>query len=490
MSSVLSATAARARATAADMDALLGAPTFRRALEVWVALAGTDTCASREGLVASLVMAIADIDRVLNEQLNRVLHHQRFQELEASWRGLEHLVGNVTKSQDVQIRVLDVSWRELARDFDRAVEFDQSQLFKKVYSDEFGTAGGQPFGALLGDYRVAHRPRPDQAVDDIGALKGVAQVAAAAFAPFLCAAHPSLFGLDHFRELSRPLDFARLFQSQEYLRWNALRETDDARFLGILAPRVLIRAPWRDDVSRSDGFRFREQTSASDLSGYVWANPIYAMGVVLVRAFETTGWLASIRGVERDVASGGLIIGLPSPGFETDRADIASAPPVEVVITDMQEKLLADHGYIAACACPGSPFAAFYSTPSLHSPKGIASEQAKASAKLASMLQYTFCVSRFAHTVKMIGRDRVGSYTNAEDLERLIEEWLRGYAVSNEDASIEIQARQPLRDISVSVREVTGKPGCYSSVIHLRPHFQLDELSTSLKLVTEIAGSR
>jgi type VI secretion system protein ImpD len=490
LSAVLQATAARSKPGAADLDALLGAPHWTRALGVWIELAGLGERPTREALVASLTLAIAELDRSLSAQLNAVLHHPRFQALEASWRGLELLVGRVTARREVRIRVLSVTWRELARDFERAIEFDQSQLFRKVYSDEFGTPGGEPFSVLLGDYQIAHRPRPDQPVDDIGVLKGLAQVAAAAFAPFLTSLHPSLLGLDHFHELSRPLDLARLFQSQEYLRWNSLRESDDARFLGLLGPRVLVRAPWRDDPRRADRFRFREETGASDLTGCLWGNAVYAFGAVLLRAFESTGWLASIRGVERGVETGGLVTHLPALAFEPDSAPHAFVPPVDVVITDLQEKVFADQGLITACACQGSPYVAFYSTPSLHLPKGHTHEQARASSRLASMLQYTFCVSRFAHTIKMIGRDRAGSYTSADELEKLLDRWLRGYSVSNEDAAIEIQARQPLRDIAVSVREIPGKPGSYSSVIHLRPHFQLDELSTSLKLVTEIAGNR
>jgi type VI secretion system protein ImpD len=251
-----------------------------------------------------------------------------------------------------------------------------------------------------------------------------------------------------------------------------------------------MRAPWRDDVRRADGFRYREESSAADLSGLLWSSAVYAFGAVLVRAFESTGWLASIRGVERGVETAGLVTDLPALGFSADSRAHVVAPPVDVVISDLQEKSFADQGLIALSACHGSPYAAFYSTPSLHTPKSLGQDQARASARLASMLQYTFCVSRFAHTIKMIGRDRAGSYTSAEELEKLLDTWLRGYAVSNEDAAIEVQARQPLRDIGVAVREIAGKPGCYSSVIHLRPHFQLDELSTSLKLVTEIAGSR
>ena len=489
-SDVLQATAARDARAAAGLDALLAAAHWERALAVWVELAGLGPGATRAQLLASLTVAIADLDRTLSRQLDAILHHPRFQALESSWRGLEHLVARDATRREVRIRVLSVSWRDLARDFERAVEFDQSQLFKKVYSDEFGTPGGEPFGVLLCDYFIAHRPRPDQPVDDIGVLKGLAQVAAAAFAPAIIALHPSLLGLDHFHELSRPLDLARLFQSQDYLRWNALRESDDARFLGVVAPRVLMRAPWRDDVRRADGFRYREESSAADLSGLLWSSAVYAFGAVLVRAFESTGWLASIRGVERGVETAGLVTDLPALGFSADSRAHVVAPPVDVVISDLQEKSFADQGLIALSACHGSPYAAFYSTPSLHTPKSLSQDQARASARLASMLQYTFCVSRFAHTIKMIGRDRAGSYTSAEELEKLLDTWLRGYAVSNEDAAIEVQARQPLRDIAVAVREIAGKPGCYSSVIHLRPHFQLDELSTSLKLVTEIAGSR
>ncbi|MEO6707940.1 MAG: type VI secretion system contractile sheath large subunit, partial [Planctomycetota bacterium] len=417
-------------------------------------------------------------------------HHPRFQALEASWRGLDYLIDQSAGVENVKIRVLAVSWREIARDLERAIEFDQSQLFRKVYSEEFGTPGGEPFGVLLGDYEVAHRPRAGSGIDDVTVLKGVAAVAAAAFAPFIAAVHPSLFGLDSFADLERSFDIARVFQSADYVRWNSLREIDDSRFLGLTLPRVLIRRPWRDDPRRSDGFRFHEETSQADGSGRLWTNACYAFGAVLLRSFAQSGWLASIRGAERGIEGGGLITGLVAASASTDEPGIVPLPATEVVITDMLEKALADMGFAAVSTLAGTSYGAFYSTPSIQQPRAMDQAEAKVNAKLSAMLPYILCTSRFAHAIKMIGRDRQGSFIDAEGLQTYISTWIRDFVINDDDASSEMQARKPLREASVSVRDVPGKPGAYYSVIHLRPHFQLDDMSTSLKLVTEIVADR
>ncbi len=493
LESVLTATLARGQAkpTRADwLERVVREPSITRSLALWITAVHGGAIPEREELSAPLRRMIADIDRLVSEQLCAVLHHPRFQALEASWRGLDYLVDQSVGAQNVKIRILSVTWRELGRDLERAIEFDQSQLFRKVYSDEFGTAGGEPFGVLLGDYEVAHRPRPGSTVDDVTVLKGVAAVAAAAFAPFIAAVHPSLFGLDSFSDLERPFDLARVFQSPDYTRWNSLREIEEARFVGLTLPRILIRRPWRDDPRRNDGFRFREETSRPDGSERLWANACYAFGAVLLRSFAESGWLASIRGVERGIEGGGLVTGLFRGWSPTDAPGIVPLPPTEVVITDMQEKSLADMGFAALCALPGSSYAAFYSTPAIQQPRALDNPEARINAKLSAMLPYMFCTSRFAHSIKMIGRDRQGSFVDAEGLQDYISAWIADYVISSDDASSELQASKPLREAKVTVREVPGRPGAYYSVIHLRPHFQLDDMSTSLKLVTEIVADR
>ena len=490
LSAALASTAERRAEPRAVLECVRAEPSPTRALALWVLGVHGGRTPPRERLTSELLRTIAALDRALSTQLCALLHHPRFQALEASWRGLEYLVDQSAGVDNVKVRVLGATWRELARDFERAIEFDQSQVFRKVYSDEFGTPGGEPFGVLLGDYYVAHRPHGEQPVDDIGVLQGIAQVAAAAFAPFVAAAHPVLFGLDSFVELERPFDLARVFATPEYVRWNALREREDARFMGLVLPRIAIRRPWSDDPRRPDGFRFREESGAPDLRETLWANGCYALGAVLLRAFAQSGWLAAIRGVERGVEGGGLVVGLPQQWAPTDDPGVVPLPPTDVVVTDMLEKSLSDLGLMALCHCSGTPWAAFYSTPSLQQPHAYEKPEARVNAKLSAMLQYIFCTARFAHYVKMIGRDRQGSFSDAEALQRYLISWLEQYSITDDDAASETQARRPLREASVSVRDVPGKPGAYYSVIQLRPHFQLDDLTTSLKLVTEIVADR
>lgn len=484
LDSVLGAT--EKEADPGRMDRFLGTVSSWDSLSVWLTLSVGDPLPDREEILERLTIDIGTIDRLLNEQLNAVLHHPVLQKLEAAWRGLNYLVGEIGPGDNVKVRVLDISWREVARDIERAIEFDQSQLFRKVYSAEFGSPGGEPFGVLLGDYYVAHRPRPDQKVDDVRVLRGVAQVAAAAFAPFVAGAHPALFGDDDFGDLGRLVDLERVFRQKEYIAWNALRASDDARFVGVALPRVLMRRPYEYSPSRVDGFPFREDHSAQDRSGYLWGNPCFAFGAVLVRAYAESAWLAGIRGVERGAPGGGLVTGLPGESFATDRRGVAPKPCTEFIITDSQEKLYGDLGFLPLCHAPGTSMAVFYGTQTLQSAKNYDEVAARANARLSAMMQYVLCVSRFAHYIKVICRDLTGSYATAGEVETLLNDWLRNYATSSEEDSSERQAQFPLREGSVSVREVAGRPGVYTSVIHLRPHFQLDQMTASVKLVTEV----
>lgn len=461
-----------------------------QAIVGWMALDVGDPVPERREVAARLTIDIAAIDRLLCAQVNAILHAPDLQRLEAAWRGVDYLVGQAQQADGVLVRLLDVNWRTLARDLDRAIEFDQSVLFRKVYSDEFGTPGGQPFGILLGDYYVAHRPRPDQPVDDTRALRSIAQVAAAAFAPFVAGAHASLFGLDSMRGLGRRIDLQRVFSQVEYTTWNAMRDLEDARFLALTLPRVLMRSPWRHDARRADGFRFEEDVSDPSGSDYLWGNACFAFGGVVIRAFDRSGWFGDIRGVEEGQEGGGLVTDLPVIDFGSQASGTALRPSTEVVVTDAQERALSDLGLISLCACKDLPWAAFYATPSLQRPPRFDDADAWANAKLSAMLQYMLCTARIAHYLKMMCRDRSGSYDSAADIERSIGDWLFKLSVSSEDADPEAQAKYPLADSGISVREVPGKPGCFASVIHLRPHFQLDQMSSSIRLTTEILTSR
>lgn len=443
---------------------------------------------------AALLLArdMAQIDALLNEQVNAIIHHERFRRLEGSWRGLLYLVDQSylvrdREAQDVKIRVLDVSWKALARDLERAIEFDQSQFWKKVYDEEFGAPGGEPYGALLGDYEVAHRPRAGHTVQDLDALTAISHVAAAAFAPFVVGASPALLGLDRFADLERPIDLERTFAQVEYARWKSLRKGEDSRYVGIVLPRVLARLPYRDDVARADGFRFEEQVDDPDGTGYVWTTAVYAFGSVLIRSFAESGWLASIRGVPEGGQGGGVVNGLSVHSFATDRLDVATKYSTDVLVTDEFEKELSDHGLIALCPLKYTTLSAFYGNTSIQLPERYDDDVADANARMSAMLQYMFCCGQFAHYIKVLGRDRIGSMKTATECQNALHDWLMQYTTANDGASLATKARYPLREALVQVREVPGKPGVYSCVVHLKPHFQLDQAVSAVKIVTELS---
>ena len=456
------------------------------ALVEWLDLSARERLPTREEISDQLCVSIALIDRRIAAQLDAVLHAPEFQRLEASWRGLHYLTEVVEEDAHILVRVLCASWRELVKDLDRAIDFDQSQVFRKVYTEEFGTPGGQPYGMLLADYELRHRPAPGHPTDDLRALRSLQAVAAASFAPLIAAIHPAFMGLDGFRDLERPINIERIFTQVEYTQWNSTRQEEDARFVGLTLPRVLARLPYRDDSTRADGFCYEEDVSGSDGGAYLWGTAVYAFGAVTLRAFAESGWLAGIRGVERDIEGGGMVTGLPLDEFETDGRGRVLKCSTDVVITDNREKELADLGFIPLCHCHGTGLSAFYSNQSIQQPKRYDDPAATVNAKLSAMLQYMLCVSRFAHYIKVIGRDKIGAFATAEECEHYLNNWLVDYSTSNEDASAELQSKYPLREASVKIREVPGKPGVFSSVIHLRPHFQLDQMSSSVKLVTEL----
>lgn len=458
-------------------QALAGADPWRELL-VWLFRRPR----SRRRLMDELDRAIAEIDRRLNAQLNAILHHPGFQKIEASWRGLAFLVDSVAGESQIKIRVLTLPWPELVRDLDRAIEFDQSQFFNKIYSEEFGSPGGEPFGVILGDYAFSHR-----VAADMEAIESLSHVAAAAFAPMVMGTHPSMFGVDSFADLGPPVDLPRIFRQTEYLKWRAFRESEDARFVGLVLPRVLMRTPYREVVSRVDGFCFHERVAGPDGSRYLWGNAVYALGKVLVRAFGESGWLASIQGVERGVESGGLVTGLPLTDFATDAPGVASKYSTDVMITDGDEKTLGELGFMPLSHCKDTPWSAFYGSASVQQPKMYDELSATVNARLSSMLQYMFCVARFAHYLKVIGRDRVGSFATAQEVQYDLQRWLIGYTIDDDEATTLAKAKAPLREGRVEVREQPGKPGRYYCVMHLRPHFQLDQVVTAVKLVTEIS---
>jgi type VI secretion system protein ImpC len=419
---------------------------------------------------------IAQIDHLVSIQLNEVLHHQAFQKLEGSWRGLKYVMDQSETSDKLKIKILNVTKKELLRDLQRAPEFDQSALFKKVYEEEFGVFGGAPFAALVGDYEFNRGP------EDVELLEKVSNVAAAAHAPFLTAASPEMLNLESFTTLDAPRDVAKIFDSSEYAKWKSFRASDDSRYVGLCLPHVLMRLPYGRDGIQIDGFNYEEGVDGSDHSKYLWGNAAYALGARLTGAFAKYGWCAAIRGVE----GGGLVEGLPTHNFTTDSGDVALKCPTEVPITDRREKELADQGFVPLVHCKGTDYAAFFSVQSAQKQKMYDSESANANARLSTQLPYIFAISRFAHYLKAMMRDKIGSFMERSDCERFLNRWIQNYVVGNDDISPATKAKYPLRDAKIEVMEVPGKPGVYRAVAFLRPHFQLDELSVSLRLVAEI----
>ncbi len=430
---------------------------------------------------------IAAIDRALTAQVNAVLHHPDFQALEARWRGLAQLTAGAAAATGVKVKVLSVSWRELGRDMERAVEFDQSRLFELVYGQEFGMPGGEPYGLLIGDYAVGHRAEGPDRPDDVGALRALGGVAAAAFAPLLVQARPELLQLDGFAELDALPELSGVFESADFIRWQALRAWEDSRFLGVLAPRVLMRPPLRaHDRRRIDGFMFEETVSASGAE-LLWGNPAFAFAGVVVRAFARSGWFADLRGAPQDEEGGGLVTDLPTPSFGTDRPGLAAQPPVEVRLTGAQERALSDHGLVPVGCAPATPWPVFNANPSLHRPPRSRDRGADENARLAAMLQYVLCASRFAHYLKVMMRDRVGSLGGAPAIEAMVGAWLARHCLGSDDAPAELKARFPLRSASVEVRELPGRPGVLGCLLRLQPHFQLDDVTASFQLVAEVS---
>lgn len=419
---------------------------------------------------------IAQIDHLLSIQVNEIMHHASFQKLEASWRGLKYLLDQSETNDKLKIKVLNVSKRELLKDLQRAPEFDQSALFKKVYEEEFGVFGGAPFAAMIGDYEFGKGP------EDIELLERISQTAAGAHAPFLSAASPEFFNLESYSTLDAPRDLSKVFDSTEYAKWKSFRASEDSRYVGLTAPRMLLRLPYGRKTKQVDAFQYEEDVDGTDHNKYLWGNAAYALGTRLTNAFALYGWCAAIRGVE----GGGLVEGLPVHNFYTDDGDLAMKCPTEVQITDRREKELADQGFIPLVHSKGNDFAAFFSVQSCQKPKLYDKDAANANARLSTQLPYIFAVSRFAHYLKAMMRDKLGSFMSRADCERFLNQWIQNYVTPDDTATPSVKASHPLREARIDVAEVPGKPGVYRATAFLRPHFQLDELSVGLRLVADL----
>jgi len=421
---------------------------------------------------------ISQIDNLLTQQINLVMHDEGFQKLEATWRGLHYLVMNTETSTRLKLRVLNVSKRDLLKDLQKASEFDQSALFKKVYEDEFGTYGGDPFSVLVGDYEFGRHP------EDIELLEKLSGVAAAAHAPFIAAAYAKLFDLQDYFRLSQPRDLSKIFESAELIKWRSFRDSEDSRYVTLTLPKVLLRLPYGPDTVVVDGFDFKEDVDGTDASRYLWGNPAFILGQRITNAFSKFGWLAAIRGVE----GGGLVEGLPAHTFRTAAGDVRLTCPTQVAITDRREKELNDLGFMAILHCKGTDKAAFFGGQTTNQPKKYNTDEANANARTSAMMPYILNASRFAHYIKVIMRDKVGSFLTKDNVSDYLNTWIASYVLIDDGAVNEIKARYPLREARIDVTDVPGKPGSYKATVFLKPHFQLEELSASIRLVADIPG--
>lgn len=447
------------------------------------AMAGTVTF--DKNLTRTFDRAVAAIDRKLSDQLNAIMHDPKFLQLEGSWRGLHHLVQNSETGTSLKIKVLNISKRDLSRDLQRAVEFDQSQLFKKIYENEFGTPGGEPYAALIGDYQWSQHP------DDVETLRLISNVAAGAFAPFISAAGPGMFGFDSFTELAKPRDLAKIFETSDYMKWRSFRDSEDARFVSLVMPRTLARLPYGAATKAIDEFNYEE--APYDAAGarpmnhneYCWMNAAYAMGARLTDAFAKYGFCTAIRGAE----GGGKVENLPTHVFTSDDGDMDAKCPTELAITDRREFELSNLGFLPLCHYKNTDYSVFFGAQSVQKPKKYDRPEATANAAISARLPYLMAASRFAHYLKVMARDKIGSFQEAGDVERMLNRWINNYVNTNENAGQEMKARFPLREARIEVREIPGRPGSYNAVAHIRPWLQMEELTTSLRMVARIPSA-
>jgi len=445
------------------------------------ALKGTVTW--DKNLTVTFNAAINAIDEKLSQQLAVIMHAPEFTKLEGTWRGLHHLVMNTETGAALKIKMLNVSKKDLGKDLAKAVEFDQSQIFKKLYENEFGSPGGEPYGALIGDYEFTNHP------DDIDILTNMSNVAAAAFCPFISAANPNLVGLDSWSELSKPRDLEKIFESVEYARWRSFRDSEDARFTVLTMPRVLARLPYGENTKPVEEFSYEEAPSgpkgqplAMEHDDYCWMNASYVLGTRLTEAFAKYGWCTAIRGAE----GGGKVEGLPAHVFTSDDGDPDLKCPTEIGITDRREAELSKLGFLPLCHYKNTDYAVFFGAQSTQKPKIYDRPEATANAAISARLPYMMATARFAHYLKVMARDKIGSFMEASDCEAWLNRWILNYVNGNPDSGPELKAKFPLAEAKIVVQEIPGKPGAYNAVAWLRPWLQMEELTASLRMVASI----
>ncbi|MFA5985312.1 MAG: type VI secretion system contractile sheath large subunit [Methylococcaceae bacterium] len=446
-------------------------------------LALQDVSVVSDDAIKSIQAIIAGLDQKITEQLNHVLHNPDFQQLEGAWRGLHYLVNNTETDEMLKIRVLNISKNELGKTLKRfkGTAWDQSPIFKKLYEEEYGTFGGEPFGCLVGDYYFDHTP------PDVELLGEMAKVSAASHTPFIAGVAPSVMQMDSWAELANPRDLTKIFQTPEYAAWRSLREAEDSRYIGLAMPRFLSRLPYGAKTDPVAEFDFEEDTSGANSQKYTWSNAAYAMAVNINRSFKHYGWCSRIRGVE----SGGAVEGLPVHAFPTDDGGVDMKCPTEIAITDRRESELAKNGFMPLLHKKNTDFAAFIGAQSLQKPAEYEDPDATANANLAARLPYLFATCRFAHYLKCIVRDKVGSFKERADMESWLNSWISRYVLTNPAVSSEAdKAKRPLAGAEVVVEEVEGNPGYYQSKFFLRPHYQLEGLTVSLRLTSKLPSQK
>jgi type VI secretion system protein ImpC len=454
-----------------------------RAVQTLAEQALSETAVISDDVIGTIKAIIAEIDKKLSDQVNLILHNERFQQLESAWRGLHYLVSNTETDEMLKIRVMNISKKDVGKTLKKyaGAAWDQSPLFKKLYEEEYGQLGGEPYGCLVGDYYFDHTP------GDVQLLGQMSQVAAAAHAPFIAGAGPTLMGMDSWQELANPRDLAKIFGAPDYAAWRSLRESDDAKYVGLAMPRFLARLPYGAKTNPVEEFEFEEETTGGNHARYSWANAAYAMAVNVNRAFKTYGWCTSIRGVE----SGGAVEGLPVHTFPSDDGGVDMKCPTEIAISDRREAELANCGLMPLIHRKNTDTAAFIGAQSLQKPQEYMDPDATANARLAARLPYLFASCRFAHYLKCMVRDKVGSFKERADMERFLSDWIMNYVILNpENAGETARAQKPLAGAEVKVSEVEGNPGYYSATFHLRPHYQLEGVNISMSLVSRLPSQR
>jgi type VI secretion system protein ImpD/type VI secretion system protein ImpC len=481
----------RHAAASASLAAFLcGSADALAALRAWFGNGLASLCAAGlDALQDALDRDIAAIDAALAVQIDAVLHAPRFRQLEGRWRGLAWLVSGIKPGRRVKLRVLNITWAELCRDLDRAPEFDRSSIFRRVYEDEFGMPGGEPYGLMVIDHAIRHRPTREAPTDDIGVLVQLSAVAAAAFMPVVLSLHPGVLEVDGFGDLGTVRDITAPLRNPDHARWRSLAGRADMRFVSVTMPRLLARHPWADDPGRRDGFRYREY--APNAEARVWMSAAYAFAACAVRAFANYGWPADVRGMEIDRVGGGLVTGVAPEPFASGPPDAWPRVAIEYQLSESQDRALVEAGMMPVGALPYGPDMVFSAVRSMQAPAsytGASAAAAEANARLSSQVNSTLCASRFAHLIKVMGRDMVGSFRTAGDIERKLKLWLQQYVNTNIASTGESRARFPLVEGDVQVREPPGKPGVFTCIIRLRPHYQLDDVSTTFQLVTELSA--